>query len=355
MNFINNGCGCSQSQNNAAGQNLVYLDKVYFDQTQNSCPIIDTLATTPAAFTQRLSVTSPAACISKTRCYTGSGCDVDCPPSINQNMCGCCNDACSDFVLTEGTIFNITRAWVNVSTFTLSADAAFTAADVTVDGNPVTALTQTGGRWTADLSGIINELITCRNDGHFFLAQVPGPWVLNGSIFVEGTVSTGGNSCCFNACFETLPEADGGFTFAGADNFALYNIEIPCRSGGVSPTISFGFDGCASLLNPDITVTGTAPDLTLTLTGTLVVTPQINLQVIKPALFSINASEILLPCDNNQRCSCESDIICSTCISPCENDCNQPYEPFYPEKPSIQEESHPCIQCQCCDTNGYSF
>lgn len=333
--------------------NLVYLNKIYFQGNQVSCPILSPLSSTPDTFTQQLTFGAlPAGC----------GCG-----------CGC---SCCDFALTENAVFTITDSRVMVTAFQLSADADFAADDVTIDGFPVTDLQIVNGQYVADLSGIMNEItdcpcpsrkistcsclpedrcsIPCENGGHFFLAQVPGPWVLGAVILLEGTVSSGTRSCSFRLCLRTIPGAEGGITIPGSDNFAMYCVEIPCQAGGITPSLVFDFDACASLLNPVLAVTGTGTAPEVTLTGTLVISPEIRLQVTRPALFRLHASEVELECDNVGQCDlCNPTCGCGQApasASSCSCGCGQQ---------TVNNQPGGCTSastaCQCCDTNGYSF
>lgn len=313
---------------------LVYLNKVFFNQSQASCPIISTLTTTTDTFTQKLTITSPSA--------IGNGCN-------------CCCDGCNDFTVTENTIFNVTKAKVRVSSFNLSEASEIDPTGITIDGNAVASLTRIDGRYIADLSSIMDEIITCCPREHFFLAQVPGPWIFFGSIEVEGTVSSGGTTCCFSLCVETIP-TEAGYEVTGADNFAIYNLEIPCRAGGISPVASFSFDGCGSLLNPVITAATTGDVTTLTLSGTLIFTPEINLSITRETLFNVDYPEVPIPCDSKPCSLCDTPICC--CDKPaiavpstegCQtNDCQtNDYQ-----SNDFQKDNPPC---QCCNTQPYSF
>ena len=68
-------CQCNTPSRNTG--NLVYLNKVYFDQTQESCPILYSLATTAETFTQQLSFGQVRT--------AGSGCRCGC----SNSCCGC--------------------------------------------------------------------------------------------------------------------------------------------------------------------------------------------------------------------------------------------------------------------------
>ncbi|MBR5489530.1 MAG: hypothetical protein IKV72_07460, partial [Firmicutes bacterium] len=135
-------CQCNSPSRNTG--NLVYLNKVYFDQTQESCPILYSLATTAETFTQQLSFGQMRTAGSGCRCGCSNGC-----------CCGC-GGCFSDFTVTPGTTFRITDARVIVTGFNPSTDAVFTSEDVTIDGFPVTELVLVNGQYAADLSGIMN-------------------------------------------------------------------------------------------------------------------------------------------------------------------------------------------------------
>lgn len=345
---------CQGTPTVRSGSNLVYLNKIYFNDSQVSCPLLSTLTTTPETFTQQLTFGQP-----QNGCSGGSG-------------CSCCN-ACCDFTLTETSTFTITDSRIVVTAFSLSTDTEFAAGDVTIDGFPVTELQLVSGQYVADLSGIMDDITDCpcaanrittcqcipdnrcntpcENGGHFFLAQVPGPWVLGAVIILEGTVNNGSRTCTFRLCLRTIPGAEGGITIPGTDNFAMYCVEIPCQTNGITPTLVFDFNACASLLNPVLTVTGTGDATAVSLTSTLVLSPEINLQVTKPALFNLNATEVNMECDNVGQCDwCSQDCGCNqeqTCSCGQQNSCDS--------------QNNGCIQrpqpaaYQCCETNGYSY
>jgi len=371
MNCFN----CPGTAGTAAGNNLVYLNKIYFDESQRSCPILYTLTTTPETFTQQISFGQMSG-----NCGCGNG-------------CGCCCgyfNGCSDFTLTETTTFTVTGSHINISAFALSDDTEFDAGDVTVDGFPVTELVLSSGQYVADLSGIMGDITNCPcqpepvfcscmpddrcnlGEGHFFLAQVPGPWVLAATIILEGTASNGSRTCSFRLCLRTVPgDTEAGITIPGTDNFAMYGVNIPCQTAGITPTLVFDFDACASLLNPVLTVTGTGDTAAVTLTSTLVITPEINLKVTKPALFSLNATEVLQECDDvgqcdpcAQNCSCGSGCGCgqqnggSGCGCGQQNGgsgCGCGQQNAAAQNTGCSSCNPFPSACQCCDTNGYTF
>lgn len=360
------------------GSNVVYLNKVFFDDTNTSCPILFNLTTLPEAFTRQITF-SPlqdrCGCEERDRdrgCGC-RGCGCDCGScGCGCGSCGCGSCGCCDFTLTEDTTFQVEDSRITVTGFALSPSARFDAGDVTIDGFPVTELNLINGQYVADLSGIMDEItrcpdrkdrrscschsddrcrMDCDNDGHFFLAQVPGPWILSAAIILEGTASNGSRTCHFRACFKTRPGSGiSGITIPGSDNFAINCVEIPCQAAGISPTLVFDFDACASLLNPRLTAVCTEDACTLRLNATLVLTPDIRLQVTRPARFMINAREIELRCDNVGQCD------------PCREDCCCDHEESEATRPAADCNDHGCSTCnawapacQCCDTNGYTF
>ncbi|MFR2965085.1 MAG: hypothetical protein ACLTK0_01015 [Anaerovoracaceae bacterium] len=76
-------------------------------------------------------------------------------------------------------------------------------------------------------------------------------------------------------------------------------------------SLQMDFDACVSILNPALTA---AANGAVTLTGSLVVTPQLRLRVTRPSLFNLDAREINLPCDDLGQCN-SCDPIESNCLS----------------------------------------
>lgn len=356
---------CQSNLTDRQNGSLVYLNKIYYDAEQTSCPILFSLTTAADTFTQELTFGQSGR---SNGCGCGCGCSSCC--SCN-NGCGCC-----DFALNGNTTFRVTDSRIAVTGFSLSTDTVFTAGDVTVDGFPVTSLTLMNGQYVADLSGIMEEIthcpctsasfgchcmpkdhcnIDCENDGSFILAQVPGPWVLGAAIILEGTASNGSRTCSFRLCLRTIAGAeDPGILIPGSDNFALYCVEIPCQTAGISPNLLFDIDACASLLNPVITPVCTEEGCTVTLNATLVITPEINLKVTKPALFNLNASEVSVSCDNVGQCDlCNQEESC--CSPGTASSGRQNGQSMQNRQSSCSSCNQFTAACQCCDTNGYTF
>ena len=361
-------CSSNNTVNNAAGrtENLVFLNKVFYDNSGMSCPVIYPLATTDETFTQQLIIGNQNG---------SSGCNSGC----SCNSCRSCGSGCGcsgscDFDLCNAQ-FTVTNSCVTVTSAALAEEATFTAADVTLDGFPVTSLTLENGRYFADLSGIMADITRCpgtpvdrhicgscntcddcnsqcANGGHFFLAEVPGPWEMFLNITIDGYVSNGRCSRDFRLCMRTRADQTGTFpiTVEAANNFALQCVNIPCQSQGISPSLRFNFDACGMLLNPVLTIDPNTPvpvngcpaPISLILSASLVVTPKISMQVVRPSLFAINASEVGTCCDDLGQCDSCAPSVSDCCGADSPSSC-QP----------IAADSFACQYCG--DTNGFRF
>lgn len=317
------------SNNCTNNDNYVYLNKIFYNESANASPIMTALDTTASEFTQQLKIGNNICSTKKDHnCNCGSNYGCDCG-----NDCRC--DCCCDFDINGDTNFNITNAYVLVRSLTLADPASLTSDDITVEGIPITALTPNGNQFVGDISGIMSEITRCdcrppcANDcpGNFVMIMAEGPWELLATIVVEGTVYGNGPSCQFKICYNTPVTTP--FEVTGPASFAFCNVNIPCQISGVSPTLVFDFDACAKLLNPSINVNCEGGTCTPTLSGSLVITPQANLQILRPSLFNLGDREVKLPCDDMGQCN-----PCDTHEAECVDN---------------------SIACQCCDTNGYGF
>ncbi|MBQ9960719.1 MAG: hypothetical protein IJP00_02315 [Firmicutes bacterium] len=335
MNCLNNGF------NN--GQSLVYLDKIFYRNTEKASPIMTALTTTAETFSQQLTIGS-------NNYSCGQQSDMNNPCNCNYN-CNCC----CDVVIGPGTTFVADNAFVIVHSYNLTAPATLTATDVTVDGLPITAITASGGQYIGDISAIIPEITRCQCKspcssqcpGNFVMITAAGPWSLLATIVVEGTLTSGGATCPFRLCFSPLEGEPVAVT--GASTFAFCGAEIPCQKDNITPSLLLGFDACASFLNPVITVTGTIEAPVITLTGSLVITPQLELKTIRPTLFNLSAYEVDTPCDDVGQCNpCNAHE--AECFDIRDNCCCDEK----PE-PSSSHSSFASGACQCCETNGYGF
>lgn len=361
-------CSCNEtnSARTPAVQNRVFLNKIFFEGREASCPIIYSLLTDEANFTQTLSL--------------GEG--------------GCCGCA-----LNCDSRFTVTNTCVTVNSFNLASTAAFTAENVTVDGVNITNLSYEDGLYLADVSGIMSEITkcpcapvdqhlcggcglsddcpgVCENNGHFFLAETSGTWEAMITVALEGYVTTNGRSCDFKLTFKSRNNTF--VAIPGSNNFAVNCVDIPCRTQGISPNLMFSFDACGVLLNPVITVAQNSAEeasacedsINLSLTASLVVTPNVFLQVIRPSLFALNAAEISVACDDVGQCdeynahlssgNGSSGCGCSQnsgtgSASPSGCACSGSANVVNSRRTGLRSSSLSGVACQCCDTNGFRF
>lgn len=323
MVFSENGC--------VSGNNFVYLNKIFYNDQESSSPILTPIDTTGEEFTQQLTISSnacggsvavAAGNVRQGNCGCGCGCSSSAAVTNVVSQCDCC----CDFVITADTTFDITNAYVIVHSFVLAEAAELAAEDVTVEGIPITTLTRNGNQYVGDLSGIMAEITRCACQspctntcpGNFVMVTTDGPWELNATIVLEGTAYNSGPACQFKICYNT---AEGTpLTVEGGASFAFCGVDIPCQISGISPSLVFDFDGCAKLLNPVITVASADGVCAPNLTGSLVVTPQLDLQVTRPSVFNLGACEVQMECDDLGQCNpCNPDH--TDCIEPRDNCC----------------------------------
>lgn len=388
---------CNGSGQMPGTQNLVFLNKIFYENSASSCPHIFDLITDTANFTQTLSIGQ-----NHTSCDCGCSCgESGCGSSGNSschcgcnscNGCSCCYVCCGipDFEVTPASTFTITNSCCVINSIAVSGETPLAAEDITIDGFPVSGLTYENGRYHAELSGIMADITRCAcqprdrhlccgcglenncpepcdGDRHFFLTEAAGPWEITLSIVLEGYVTSGNATRDFKLCLKSRNDtgASQAITVPGAGNFALNCVDIPCQTEGISPSLIFDFDGCAVLLNPQIDVTAateTEPQ-EIVLSANLVLTPSLSLQVIRPTRFTINALEETALCDDIGQC----DPCAQSCC--CQDSSQQPVQPIQPFQPAMTAREKIASQrrnlrshaatantaCQCCDTNGYRF
>ena len=369
-----------ENDSNCTMENLVFLSKVFFDNTASSCPVITPIVTNDRNFSQQLIIGDRE-----------RDCDCDCD-------CGCRGNRDCDFNLCNAK-FTVTNSCVTVTSALQASNSTFSADDVTIDGFPVTDLDFQNGRYFADLSGIMADITRCPctprcthicddgcqcrrdckkecdndcdRDGHFFLAEVPGPWELLFTIVLEGFVSNGSCTRDFKLCIKTRNDSSGRYpvTIRASNNFGIQCVEIPCQSQGIAPALRFNFEGCAMLLNPIVSVSteseDNCPSRDITVRGNLVFTPRINLQVVRPSLFALNAQEVDICCDNLGQCD-----PCAPHSDRCadrdcdrdrdrdrDRDCDRDRNDNNGRRRRRGEanERAQIPACQCCETNGFRF
>lgn len=329
---------------------LVYLTKVFFEGSENASPLLTNLVAGPEAFTSQLTIGG------------------------NKDSCCCCCscDGCNDFEITPTTTFDIDKAYVLTKSFAMTDPYLPYSLAVTVDGIPITGITQKGRRFIGDISGIMAEIAKCpcRSSsattcpGNFIMVSAAGPWSLSAVIVVEGTAFDCGKSCPFKLCFTT--DVNMPISVCGDASFAFCGVDIPCQVSDISPELIFDFDACATILNPVLTPRSCCE---ICLNACLVVTPEIRMQITRPSLFSIDADEVFVPCDDLGQCS-PCNPAESSCMNNGDNDCccGNPAKNMVTKiiressdhRNRVERQGECCdsigeIACQCCDTNGYRF
>lgn len=299
--------------------NLVYMDKVYSYNKASSCPLLHVLQGRCMEFTTKLRLEP----IDDDCDCGGRGC----------HGCCCCCQPVNTCELRSDAVFTVTRSYVLVKSLDLRP-RSLDESDVTIDGVEVDDLDEIGRQFVASANTAIVETSKsrCSDLGlptkNFFLIRGAGPWIFRGTIVLEGTVNTGGRTCCFQAKFET---PDRGLQIDGTSTFAVPKLAIPCIAGGIAPVIRFNFTGKVFILNPEIIMDMRDSDRICTVLGSLAVEPEVNVEVSRRTLFCIDACEGLLPCEGTEAAfeldDDEDDCtwppapacICGTVLSP-END-----------------------------------
>ena len=116
------------------------------------------------------------------------------------------------------------------------------------------------------------------------------------------------------------------------------------------------------LLNPVITVTSggedNCPSRDITVAGNLVFTPRINLQVVRPSLFALNAREVDICCDNLGQCDpCAPNSSFRSSDEDGDRACDRDrdIENGCQRGRGASKERMQLPACQCCETNGFRF
>lgn len=214
--------------------------------------------------------------------------------------------------LSADAVFEIQNSYVQLDCFSVNETAAagepsavVTPANVTVNGSAVAAVTQSNGRYTADISNIIGELINpvcaARDlpSEAFILLQNIGSLFFRVRFGFEGVVRSCGALYRFKVYLannETviLPAAQ-------TTSFAIAKANIPCIEYGNAPVLSFRFGGKAQVINPRLTATVTdATDVCngvrVDLQATLGITPIVFAEVVRNTLMILQGSELADDC-----------------------------------------------------------
>ncbi|MBO5247807.1 MAG: hypothetical protein J6B54_00725 [Clostridia bacterium] len=264
--------------------------------------------------------------------------------------CGCC---CANG-LSADAVFEIQKSYVELDCFSVDETTApgapstvITPANVTVNGAAVAAVTQENGRYTADISNIIGELLNpvctaqCLPSEAFILLQDIGTLEFRVRFGFEGVVRSCGALYRFKVYIannEAIALPEGQTT-----SFAIAKANIPCIEYGNAPVLSFRFGGTAQVINPQMSVTvtdetDTCNGVTVNLIATLGITPLVFAEVVRNTLILVNGSE------GKNDCACGMDGFELYAGQDC---CNPPSEPTPKPTPSRPLSSGVIQGCGC--------
>lgn len=304
---------------------LLYMDKIYSKGQGTACPIMFWLETDPATFQVELLMEPYINESTGSLCEEIFGCDCrnhhhhfkyDSNCGFNNNHSDyrfdcCCNNCCTptpNCQLDDNAVFNVIRSYVKVTNFSLVDPLCLNTNQVTIDGLPVDSLAYTGNSYVASFNSNLQNIIKseCSEEGlatkAFFLISNAGPWCYQAEFILEGTVNTGGNTCCFRATF-TSNEPCNVVSPLAVTNIAVPKISIPCISGGMSPELYFSFSGNINLLSPELCIVQNEEtgSLQLVLKSCVAAEPEVEVEVVKKALFCINGCEAIFPCEGEEE------------------------------------------------------
>ncbi|MDD7718502.1 MAG: hypothetical protein PUJ11_03245 [Eubacteriaceae bacterium] len=275
-------------------ESLVYLNKVYTDIQASSCPLLTCITATSENFNQQLTFIDPA---------------EDC-----RRCCSCPSEL-------EGELtFAVESTEVFVSDFNLCKPEHLHPCNVTVDGIPVDDLEFFNDRFSASTNALMTQISDCecmrrnKSTAGYFLITGISDWKAKLTIVLRGSVF-GCGSCRRFKLVMTSKECES-VPISGNSTFASPRICLPCTTNGIAPIISFSFGATAALLNPVITSEPTCGrPCNVSVTGSLITEPTVNVQVTRATLFRTDAESINIPCDDMARCQDAP----GTC-NPCERD-----------------------------------
>lgn len=287
---------------------FVYLEKLFSFNRANSCPLF----------------------LSDLKASTLTGFQVFC--ETEDHRCDC---RCISCVLDEEAEFIVEEATATLDFIGTRPPGNISPSQITICGENPETVTFANHRFTVNAAvaaeTVQNDLCLSRGEPTrclFFIRNV-GPWEFRATYVITGLMNNHGRTCRFRAVFTN---SDGPFSTLPGNcaNFAVQDVAIPCAVNGVAPDITFQFSGAIELINPRLKVccrnSGTvstveaenaclngscAPggcvpgsvnqtqNCRLTLCTNLVVIPSVQVEVVRKTLFSINAREVLVPCDQS--------------------------------------------------------
>lgn len=298
--------------------NLVYLDKVFSFNNATSCPLLSCVNTHKKDFTVMF--------------------------ETENRICGCECDTCE---INENSEFIIEKATATLDFIGTMPPGNISPSQVTIDGEPVDSVTFENNRFKVGAADIFasGQKQQCLELGLptrcFFLVREVGPWQFRATYVLEGLVNSNGKTCRFRAVFSN---EDGSFSVIqnNCANFAIPDMACPCTVNGVTPDLTFQFGGTIKMVNPKLRVQCSRKHqqhhpnaegfdeacmtchpiscqpmpCRLTLCSNLIITPSIQVEVVRKTLFSICAKEALIPCDQ-EVAGIEEDMEEHDCHRPC--------------------------------------
>lgn len=301
--------------------NLVYMDKVFSFTEDTSCPLLFNLFT--GGSNANLFVTE-----------------------LTLKPQDCC---CTPCTLEPNAVFNIEKSFVVVEYFNTRPPGNINESQVSIDGYPVDSVSYSNGQYLAKTAGLISKIQKerCMDAGlptkAFFLISNAGPWDIRAKYVLEGTVNTGGSTCCFRVEISNAPNSPNTQLPASSlSNFAVPDLSLPCSINGIAPEVRFQFNADVELINPTLTLCrggrgakqGPGYDecqfecqnvvdslchqsnnLTLSLTSKVAVEPTVHVEVVRQTLFCTNACEAIIPCDGSES------------AAEAEEECENPFTP----------------------------
>lgn len=253
----------------------------------------------------------------------------------------CAGDrCCCPNGLSEDAVFEIQKSYVQLDCFSVDETAApgepsciISPENVTVNGSAVAAVTQNSGRYTADISNIIGDLLNpvctaqCLGSKAFILLQNIGSLEFRVRFGFEGVVRSCGVLYRFKVYIannETI-----ALPVEQTTSFAIAEANIPCIEYGNAPVLSFRFGGSAQVINPQLSVTVTdetdaCNGVAVNLTATLGITPLVFAEVVRNTLILVDGAEL------KDDCSCGLDGFDLYAGQRC---CDPDSEPITPARP----------------------
>ena len=279
--------------------NLVYMDKVFSFNSDTSCPVFFFL---------------------DTRCDSDN---FEIKFTTADKGCGC---GCNPYELDCNAVFEIEKAFAVLDFIGIVPPGNISPSQVTIDGEEVDSVTFDNGRFIVGISELVSRLQhqQCIDSNlpskNFLLIRDICTWEIRATYVLEGTVTSGGRTCCFRAEIRNADDAPSTvLPTSCCSSFAIPNFSIPCTTNGIAPEIAFHFSGNIKLINPQLKVkchnrpcpvpvtvetAGVSAEIfpgmdrtpTLVFKSKVSLEPTVHVESVRRTLFSVNAQEGIIPC-----------------------------------------------------------